>query len=173
MKKHSRRTILTLVAGASVASHATAATAFPADPIYAAIERHQATGAILDAAVRARSRFPDRHMNDEQQRQLIRLEEAIDDAWEPCQQAGIDLINTEPTTLAGIVVAIRFIQVQARNDGAFMPHEILFEFDHGSDGDAGKMMGWLDVFLGTVASATAALPSPISIFDRERAPAST
>jgi hypothetical protein len=76
---------------------------FPADPIYAAIERHKATGAVLGAAVTVRSRLPDLHMNDEQQRQLKRLEEAIDDAWELCEQAGIDLINTEPTTLAGIV----------------------------------------------------------------------
>ncbi len=155
MKKHSRRTILTLVAGVSAASHATAATAFPADPIYAAIER--ATGAVLDAAVTVRSRFPDLHMNDEQRRQLKRLEEAVDDAWGLCEQAGINLINTEPTTLAGIVAAIRYTQIQARNDGAFMPHGTLFEFDHGSDGDGGKTMGWLHVFLGTVASATAAL----------------
>jgi hypothetical protein len=159
VKIHNRRTILTLVAGASVASHATGATAFPADPIYAAIERHKATAAIVDAAVRSRSRFPDRHMNDEQQRQLIRLEEAIDDAWEPCEQAGIDLINTEPTTLAGIVAAIRYIQIQAHNYGAFMPHEVVFEFDDGSDGDGGTTKGWLDVFLGTVASATTALAS--------------
>ncbi len=157
MKKHSRRTILTLVAGASAAGRATAATAFPADPIYAVIERHKATGAVLDAAVTVRSRFPDLHMNDEQQRQLKRLEEAVDDAWEPCEQAGIDLINTEPTTLAGIVAAIQHIQIQARNDGAFMPRGNAFEFDHGSDGDGGKTMGWLDIFLGTVASATAAL----------------
>jgi hypothetical protein len=36
VKKHSRRTILTLVDGASAAGRATAATAFPTDPIYAA-----------------------------------------------------------------------------------------------------------------------------------------
>ena len=157
MKKHSRRTILTLVAGVSAGSHATAATPFPADPIYAAIERHKATGAALDAAVMVRSRFPDLHMNDEQQRQLKRFEEAVDDAWGHCEQAGINLINTEPTTLAGIVAAIRYSQIQARNDGAFMPRGTLVEFDHGSDGDGGKTMGWLHVFLGTVASATAAL----------------
>jgi hypothetical protein len=45
-------------------------------------------------------------MNDEQQRQLKRFEEAMDDPWELCEQAGIDLINTEPTALAGIVAAI-------------------------------------------------------------------
>jgi hypothetical protein len=96
-------------------------------------------------------------MNDEQRRQLKRLEEAIDDAWEPCEQAGIDLIYTKPTTLAGIVAAIRYIQIQARNDGTFMPHRIVFEFDRGNDDDSGKTMGWLDVFLDTIASATAAL----------------
>jgi hypothetical protein len=96
-------------------------------------------------------------MNDEQQRQLKRLEEAVDDAWELCEQAGIDLINTEPTTLAGIVAAIRYTQIQARTEGAFMPHGTLFEFDHGSDGDGGKTIGWLHIFLGTVASATVAL----------------
>jgi len=88
----------------------------------------------LDTAVTVRSRFPDLHMNDEQQRQLKHLEEAVDDAWEPCEQAGIDLINTEPTTLAGIVVAIRYIQIQACNQGAFMPHGIVFESDRGRDG---------------------------------------
>jgi hypothetical protein len=96
-------------------------------------------------------------MNDEQQRQLKHLEEAVDDAWEPCEQAGIDLINTEPTTLAGIVVAIRYIQIQACNQGAFMPHGIVFESDRGRDGDGGKTSGWLDAFLDTIASATAAL----------------
>jgi Spy/CpxP family protein refolding chaperone len=77
VKKHSRRTILTLVAGASAASLATAATAFPADPIYAAIERHKATGAVLDATGDGPISFSDLHMNDEQQRQLKRLEEAV------------------------------------------------------------------------------------------------
>ena len=63
----------------------------------------------------------------------------------------------QPTTLAGIVAAIRYIQIQARNDGTFMPHRIVFEFDRGNDDDGGKTMGWLDVFLDTMASATAAL----------------
>jgi len=44
------------------------------DPIYAAIERHKETAAICDAAGTIRSRFPDRHMNDERARQLERLE---------------------------------------------------------------------------------------------------
>jgi len=84
-------------------------------------------------------------MNDKQQRQLKRLEEAVDKAYEPCEQAGIDLIYTEPATLAGIVATIRYIQIHARNGGAFMPHRIVFEFERGSDGDDGKTLGGLDV----------------------------
>ena len=32
-----------------------------------------------------------------------------------------------------------------------------FEFDRASDGDGGETLGWLDAFLDTIASATAAL----------------
>jgi hypothetical protein len=45
-------------------------------------------------------------MNDEQKKQLAVLEDAVEVAWWPCDQAGLDLITTEPTTLAGIVAAI-------------------------------------------------------------------
>jgi len=38
-----------------------------------------------------------------------------------------------------------------------MPHGIVFEFDRGNDDDSGKTMGWLDVFLDTMASATGVL----------------
>jgi hypothetical protein len=36
---------------------------------------------------------------------------------EPSKQAGIDLINTAPTTLAGLVAAIQYLQIQMRDDG--------------------------------------------------------
>ena len=38
-----------------------------------------------------------------------------------------------------------------------MPHQIEFEFDSGSEGDGGETLGWIDVFLETIADATAAL----------------
>jgi hypothetical protein len=41
-----------------------------------------------------------------------------------------------------IVIYSPFAFIYARNDGAFMPHGIVFEFDRGSDGDSGKTMGW-------------------------------
>jgi hypothetical protein len=85
------------------------------------------------------------------------LQDAADEAWDPCEQAGLDLVTTEPTTLAGIVAAIRYIRIQMRDDGTFMPHQIEFEFDSGSEGDGAETLGWVDVFLETIADATAAL----------------
>jgi hypothetical protein len=78
-------------------------------------------GNLWRAAGTVRSRFCDHHLNDEQARQLEYLEDVVvDAAWDLFLRASrIDLINTEPTTLAGIVAAIRYIQVQTRNDGIF------------------------------------------------------
>jgi hypothetical protein len=50
------------------------------DPIYAAIDQHEQTVAVFDAAVIARSRFNDLNMDDERKRQLSLLHEAMDAA---------------------------------------------------------------------------------------------
>jgi hypothetical protein len=128
-----------------------------ADPIYAAIHRHQDAGIIWDSATRARGSFPDMGMDDEQARQCELLDEAVEAAWKPCEQAGIDLITTEPTTLAGIVAAIRYIQIQMDDDGTLMPHQIEFEWSPGCEGDAKETLGWIDASLDTIVRATAAL----------------
>ena len=91
---------------AMTAAGSVAAAALPADPIYAVIERHKAAAAAWDVAVDARGCFDDLTMTAEQRRQRDELDDAVDDAWAPCALAGIDLIGTEPTTLAGIVAAI-------------------------------------------------------------------
>jgi hypothetical protein len=111
------------------------------DPIYDAIERHKAAGTIFDAAVTVRSRFPDMDMNDEQVRQLERVEEAVATAWDPSELAGVDLINTEPTTLAGVIAAIQYVRIQMRNDGRFVPHDVEFEYDSGCEDDGGETLG--------------------------------
>ena len=151
-----RRRFITVAAGASVASVGTlAVAAMPAacavDPIYAAIERHKACALKHAAAWRVRGRFNDCQMNDEQERQLQILEDATDAAWQPCEAAGIDLINTAPTTRAGIAAAIRYAQAQHRNDGEHMPRGE-FETDDGAD-----RVDWLDCFLDTITDAVAAL----------------
>jgi hypothetical protein len=160
-----RRHFLTVAAGASVASVGTLAVAAIAtgappaalavDPIYAAIERHKAAALIWDAAVNVRADFPDAGdpRTDEQQERLYELESAVDETWEPCEQASVDLINTAPTTLAGIIAAIQYIRVQMRDDGTYMVHRLLLD----TGGDAQETMGWIDAFLDTIADAAASL----------------
>ena len=134
-----------------------AADVSSADPIYAAIEQHKQTAAIYDAAAAQRAGFEDLDMNTEQAKQCGLLDEALEVAWVPCEQAGIDLITTEPTTLAGITAAIQYIRIQTRNNGTFMPYHIKFEWDRGYEADGRETLGWLATFLDTIASATAAL----------------
>ena len=69
--------------------------------------------------------------------------------------------TTEPITHAGIVAAIRYIRIQMRDDGTVMPHGLEFEFNSGSEGDGGETLGWVDAFLDTIASATAALDKAV------------
>jgi hypothetical protein len=151
----SRRGALGAIAAATAA--VTVAGARPtgaapaADPIYAAIERHKACAVKLDAAWSARARFNDCRMNDEQERQLQILVDAIDQADELCEAAGVDLFNTAPTTPAGIVAAIRCIQIQHRNDGEHMPHGEMEAEDGAECGD------WLECFLDTLADAVDAI----------------
>jgi hypothetical protein len=163
-----RRRFITIAAGASIISvgslaavampiSATPVSDAPIDPIYAAIERHKAAGIVWDAAVDVRSNFNDLHMTDEQREQRDLLDDAVEDAWEPCEQAGIDLITTKPTTPAGIITAIRYIQIQMRDDGTYMPQGVEFEYTEGSAGDSRAAMGWIDAFLDTLADAATEL----------------
>jgi hypothetical protein len=128
-----------------------AAVEAAADPIYAAIERHKETAAIWDAAVNVRAHFPDTAdpRTDEQQERVDELDNAVDEAWEPCEQASVDLINTAPTTLEGIIAAIAYIRIQMRDDGDYMVHHLLLD----TGGDAQETMGWIDAFLDTISDA--------------------
>jgi hypothetical protein len=97
------------------------ATAADVDPIFAAIEKHKAVTVPYDAAWKARGCFNDFKMMDEDKRQLRKLNDAIDEAGLPMEQAACELIDTAPTTLAGVVAAIRIIQACYRDDGEHVP----------------------------------------------------
>jgi len=166
----SRRSILGAIAAGTVATlastiaePATTAAAPAPDPIYAAIERNKAACLPWDAAIDVRAEFPEgpAPMTDEQWEQRDLLDEAVEDARDSLEKAGVDVINTPPTTVAGIVTAIRYMQRQMRDDGTFMPYESRFEFDAGYEGDGAQVLGWIDVFLDTIASATAALDKAV------------
>jgi len=103
-----RRRFLSVAAGGATAlTLAPARAAAPAaDPIYAAIERHRALTVPFDAAWDARGRFNDCGECDEKPSdELRRLNDAIDAAGHPMEEAACDLFNTVPTTPAGIATA--------------------------------------------------------------------
>jgi hypothetical protein len=155
-----RRRLLTIAAGATALTLAPARASAPAaDPIYAAIERHKAAGVPWDVAIDVRAEFPEfpRPMTDEQHEQRDELDDAVDEARVILEQAGLDLINTPPTTAAGVTTAIRYMQRQMRTDGTYMPYEIEFEFDEGYMGDGGQVLGWIDVWLDALAAAATEL----------------
>jgi hypothetical protein len=161
-----RRHLLTAAAGVAVAAALPIAAATPTgamavaravDPIFTAIEKHKAAGIVWDEAVDVRADFNDMDMTDEQREQLDKLVEAVDEAWEAVDQAGLDLITTGPTTPAGIITAVRYIQVQMRDDGTYMPQDIEFEYSEGCGGDSLAAMGWINAFLDTIAAASTKL----------------
>jgi catalase (peroxidase I) len=95
-----RRRFLSVAAGSAVAAAipAAAPAAAPAiDPIYAASDKHRQAVAAHDAATDVRAAFNDVNMNDERRTQLAVLEGAVDDAWDRLEDAGITLVNTDPT----------------------------------------------------------------------------
>ena len=59
------------------------------------------------------------------------------------------MINTAPTTLAGIIAAIAYIRIQMRDDGDYMVHNLVLD----TGGDAQETIGWIDAFLDTIADA--------------------
>jgi hypothetical protein len=170
----SRRTFLAQAAGAAtggavlgMAIPLPAPAATPQglpDPIFAAIERHRAAGIVWDAAVDVRSVFPEgpEPMTDERWEQRRILDEAVDEARDVLDKAGVDLISTMPTTVRGIVSAIAYIQRQMRDDGTFMPFDVEFHYDVGYESDSAVVFGWLDAFLNTIAGAVSEFdPAPV------------
>jgi alkanesulfonate monooxygenase SsuD/methylene tetrahydromethanopterin reductase-like flavin-dependent oxidoreductase (luciferase family) len=155
-----RRRLLTIAAaGATALTVAPARAAPAADPIYAAIQRHKAACVPRDAAIDVRAEFPESAdpMTDEQWEQRDAIDDAVDEARVILEQAGLDLINTAPTTLAGIVTAIEYMRRQMRNDGTYMPYGIEFQFDDLYAGDGGIVLGWIDARLDTITAVVAAL----------------
>jgi hypothetical protein len=143
-----RRRLLTIAAAASIAGLSPAiAAALPADPIFAAIERHRAAVVVWDAAVDVWAKFPDGP-------ELWLERERIHDAWCDTRNAlddtGVDLINTAPTTLAGIARALNYTREQMlRDDGIYMPSGLRLADD--TDGE--YPVAWIEAFLDTIEHA--------------------
>jgi hypothetical protein len=153
-----RRRFLAVSAGASIASVGTLAVAAmpgvgPAiaacavDPIFAAIELHEKAADVWNAAVDVWAKFPD---GPELSVERERIHDAWCDARDVLDDTGVDLINTAPSTLAGIARALNYIREQMLNDdGIYMPRGLRLADD--TDGE--YPAAWIEAFLGTIEDA--------------------
>jgi hypothetical protein len=87
----------------------------------------------------------------EEEQHLRKLNDAIDAAGLPMEEAACDLMATVPTTSAGILAAIRVIQTYHRgDDNRHVPSgHWLYE----DEDDTRNGRDWLECFLDTVAEA--------------------
>jgi hypothetical protein len=135
-----RRRFLSVAAGGAVAAAVPVAALaeMPViDPIYAAIDKHRQAVAAHDAVTDVRAAFNDVNLNDEQNAQLAVLEAAVDDAWDQLDDAGCDLVNSKPTTLAGVAALCKYVEpLLNERDTVNLPEVICWD-----DGTASRAAG--------------------------------
>jgi hypothetical protein len=132
----------------------------PADPIHLAIERHKTAVRLWAAAVAVSAAFPD-GANPMTIEQAAQIAAAVAGARLPLLDAGLDLIETAPTTLEGIVAALEYMHDQMLESGAFMPSDIVLDTSEAAlGGTVGATVGWLDIFVDTLADASRDLLAP-------------
>jgi hypothetical protein len=152
-----RRHLLTVAAGGAVAAAipTAALSAAPAvDPIHAAIKRHGDLAKIYDAACKLRGKCKDFGTLTEAERaHVLKLNDALDEAHLPLEAAAVDLLNTAPTTHAGIICALFYMRIQHRNDGEHMVQGWMED----EDGDGERYIDWRDAWLETLIQAVVQL----------------
>jgi hypothetical protein len=136
-----RRRFLAVAAGASVASVSTLAVAAmptaapdsPActiDPIFAVIERHRKACAAHNEAIDTHMDFEEVGMAGAKLEKYESLVAETDAAYDRLDDVGCDLINTKPTTLAGILALCRYINpLFVKDDAPDLPEYILYDDD--------------------------------------------
>jgi hypothetical protein len=86
--------------------------------------------AAHDNATDVRAHFDDINMNDEQKKQLAVLEDAADATYNHMEDAGVDLVNTKPATLAGILALCRYVEpLLNERDTINLPEVICWDDD--------------------------------------------
>jgi hypothetical protein len=115
------------------------------DPIYAAIEKHRQAVAAHDATTAIRAAFNDVKLNDERRTQLAVLEAAVDGAWDRLDEAGTTLVNTDPTTLAGILAVCRYVEPLLNEEAAVNLPEVIYWDDDTHSSAAGALVNVIAV----------------------------
>jgi hypothetical protein len=135
-----RRHLLTIAAGGAVATAiptAVLASSPAVDPIYAAIERHRKACREHNEAIDTHMDFEEVGMTGEKLEEYKRLVAETDAAYDELEDAGLDLINTQPTTMAGIFALCQYTKpLFAEDDAPDLPQYILYDDD--TTGDPGR-----------------------------------
>ncbi len=131
MKDQSRRSALFMGAAAGLAATVgtKAGSAAPPDPIYAVIEVHRKTAREHIEAVRIQFAYEEEGgIKGERLQEYERLEALTDAAYYAMDEAGCSLVNTRPTTLAGILALCRYIEpLFGETDQPDLPDHIEYE----------------------------------------------
>jgi hypothetical protein len=154
--RHSRRSILGAIAGSAAAAGGIAAAeginlsankinvlapktpskeitpsqGIEADPIYAVIERHRKACREHNEALDIHMDFEEIGMTGAKLEEYKRLVAETDAAYDELEDAGLDLINTQPTTMAGIFALCQYIKpLFAEDDAPDLPQYILYDDD--------------------------------------------
>jgi hypothetical protein len=93
-----------------------------------------------------------------QKARVQELNDATDAAGLPPEAAAMDLFDTVPTTLNGIIDALFYMRIQHRNNGE---HMIEGRFE---DEDGERYIDWRDVWLETL------IQTVVQLVDAARAP---
>jgi hypothetical protein len=128
-----RRNILGTIAAAAAATTIAAKPAaavgpIPADPIFAVIERHRKACREHHEAIDIPMDFEELGMTGEKLEKYKYLVAETDAAYDRLDDVGCDLINTKPTTLAGILALCRYINpLFEEEDSPDLPTHILYD----------------------------------------------
>jgi hypothetical protein len=128
-----RRNILGTIAAAATAIAAKPVTAaaigpIEPDPIFAVIERHRKACREHNEAVDTHMDFEEVGMTGEKLEKYNSLVVDTAAAYDELEDAGLDLINTQSTTLAGIFALCQYIKpLFAEDDAPDLPEYILYD----------------------------------------------
>jgi hypothetical protein len=128
-KIHSRRAVLAGIATApalAVPVLAQATAVSEADPIFAAIEHHKASNAAFSHTLHLMGKFEEEHghADSPEQDEWHRRESASSDVE---REACDEMISTVPTSLAGLLALLRYVEAEHARGEKFLDQGALEE----------------------------------------------
>jgi hypothetical protein len=143
--------VRTAIVGTAVTTVPNRPIARTDDPIFAIIKRHRAAIAAHREAVRIEFAFEETNMKGKKLKQFQTLQQATQDACQLMDDIGAELVNTPPTTFAGIAAWARYAEpLLNETDAPDLPEEV-----KRSDGTSSTSAA---AFANTLRSAVETMP---------------